>query len=269
MKQKLILLIAIIAGVVAFWLTGQYLQSQREKIFGRAKKVWVVVAAQDLPSGSILKTGDLRKMKVFERNVGTRAVMPESVRDIVGKKLLFSITRGDPIQWSDIDVPYKGEIGLAETIYPGLRAISISVDAVSSVSGMVKPNDRVDVLGTFTLPSATITGEMETVTLTVLQDVTVLATGQTMARQTSFASRQRKPHQRGYSTITFEVTLREAELLVFAQSVRGRLYLSLRNPTDVSFVTDLPQINFEHIQSKLPELNLIRQRDIRHKKELQ
>ena len=99
MKQKLILVIAILAGLVAFGLTVRYLRLQREKILGKAKKIEVVVAAQELPAGSILKKSDLAKYKVFQRNVGARAILPESVRDIVGKRLLFSINRGDPIQW--------------------------------------------------------------------------------------------------------------------------------------------------------------------------
>lgn len=268
MKQKFVLVIAILAGLIAFGLSVKYLRSQKEKILKGATKIWVVVAANDLPAGSILKQSDMAKIKEFKTSVGTRAVLPDSVRDIMGKKLLFNINRGDPIQWSDVDVPYKGEIGLAEMIYPGMRALSISVDAVSSVSSMIKPNDRVDVLGTFTFPSLTITGEVETVTLTVLQDVTVLATGQRLARDVSLHSARQRRTPKGYSTITFEVTPREAELLVFAQTVKGRLYLSLRNPSDVSFITDLPRINFEHLQKKLPELNLIRQRDIRHKKDL-
>ena len=98
-------------------------------------------------------------------------------------------------------------------------------------------------------------------------NVTVLATGQSLARQPGPGDRPRQT-QKGYSTVSFEVTLREAELLVFAQTVKGQLYLALRNPSDMSFVTDLPQINFEHLHKKLPELNLIRQRDIRHKKDI-
>lgn len=268
MKQKSILIIAIMAGLIAFWLTGQYLRHEQERMLGEAKRIFVIVANHELPAGSILKNTDLAKAAVFQSSVGGRAILPESVRDIVGKKLLFNISRGDPIQWSDIDVPAQGTAGLAEMINPTMRAVSIPVDAIASVSSMVKPNDHVDILGTFTFPSATVTGGVETITLTVLQDVTVLATGQALANQI-FAPgvrSERAPHS--YSAITFEVTPREAELLVFAQTVRGRLTLTLRNPADITFITNPPTINFEHLQKKLPELNIIRQRDIRHKKDI-
>jgi pilus assembly protein CpaB len=268
MKQKWVLIIAIIAGIAAFWLTSYYLRIEKNKIMGAARQIPVVVAAKDLPAGSVLKMSDLGRAPILQSAVGNRAVLPESVQEIIGKKLLFSINRLNPVLWSDVDVPLRGESGLAEMVNVGMRAISISVDNVSSVSGMVKPNDRVDVLGTFTFPSATITGEVEIVTLTVLQDVTVLATGQQMAPKTSGHGTKTDRALKGYGTVTFEVTLHEAELLAFAQTVKGRLFLALRNPADVSYVTNIPQVNFEHLEKKLPELNLIRQRDIRHKKDM-
>ena len=268
MKQKSILIIAILAGLIAFWLTGQYLRHEHERMLGEAKRIFVIVANSDLPAGSILKNTDLAKAAVFQSSVGSRAILPDSVLDIVGKKLLFNISRGDPIQWSDIDVPAQGTAGLAEMINLNMRAVSIPVDAIASVSSMVKPNDHVDILGTFMFPSATVTGGVETITLTVLQDVTVLATGQALANQIPAPGVRAERAPRSYSAITFEVTPREAELLVFAQTVRGRLTLALRNPADVTFITNPPTINFEHLQKKLPELNIIRQRDIRHKKDI-
>ena len=266
MKQKLVLVIALVCGILAFLLTGAYLRHEKELIMSGASSIWVVGAAQDLPAGSLLKRSDLGKLKVFRRNVGNRAVLPESAEEIVGKKLLFTINKNEPILWSDVDVPYRAEAGLADVVTLSLRAISISVDAVSSVSGMVRPNDHVDIIGTFTIPSTNRPNEQEIVTLTVLQDVTVLAAGQQMAARPQTGERQAA--RAGYSTITLEVTPREVELLVFAQSVKGRLSLALRNPADVTYVKDLPPIDYQRIQDKLQELNIIRQRDIRHKQEL-
>lgn len=267
MKQQWVLIIAILAGIAAFWLTGSYLKAEREKIMGLAQRVEIVAAAADLPQGSVLTKEDLGTIEVFKSSVSDQAIYPESFREIIGKKLLFATSRHKPILWSYVDVPFRGDGGLAEMVNKGMRAISIAVDNVSSVSGMIKPNDRVDVLGTFSFPAAASTGEMETVTLTVLQDVTVLATGQQLARKT-YRPGDREKAVKGYATVTFEVTMREAELLVFAQSVKGRLFLALRNPADVSYVNDLPRVNFDHLQKSLPELNLIRQRDIRRKKDI-
>lgn len=266
MKQKLVLVIALICGVLAFLLTGAYLRREKERIMQGASSIYVLGAAQNLPAGSVIKQTDIGKLLVFRRNVGNRAVLPESAPEIIGKKLLFTIGKNEPILWSDVDVPYRAEAGLADVVNISLRAISIAVDAVSSVSGMVRPNDHVDIIGTFSIPSTNRPGEMEVVTLTVLQDVTVLATGRQMALRRM--TEARRADRGGYSTITLEVTPREVELLVFAQSVKGRLSLALRNPADVTFVTDLPPIDYQRIQDKLQELNMIRQRDIRHKQDI-
>ncbi|MFN2351857.1 MAG: Flp pilus assembly protein CpaB [Kiritimatiellia bacterium] len=266
MKQKLILVIALLCGLSAFLLTGAYLRRERDRIMSGVSSMYVLGADQNLPAGSVIKQSDIGKLLVFRRNVGDRAILPEHWSEIVGKRLLFNINRNEPILWSDIDVPYRAAAGLADMVNQSMRAISISVDAVSSVSGMVRPNDHVDIIGTFTIPSTNMLNEVEMVTLTVLQDVTVLATGQQMASR--LRGGEREQLRSGYSTVTLEVTPREVELMVFAQSVKGRLALSLRNPSDVSFVTDLPPIDYQRIQEKLQELNMIRQRDIRHKKDI-
>jgi pilus assembly protein CpaB len=159
--------------------------------------------------------------------------------------------------------------GLSSQITPGLRAVSLPIGGAQAVSGMVRPSDRIDVLGTFAFPSKTQPDVMETVTLTVLQDVTVLATGQTTTRQLAAERGQRGGGaSAGYSTVTLEVSAEEAELLVFAQQMRGSLTLALRNPGDITWKRDLPSVNFDHIQNALPEINLRRQRDIRHKTNL-
>jgi pilus assembly protein CpaB len=153
----------------------------------------------------------------------------------------------------------SGGLSLASLIQNKMRAISIPVAGSSAVSGMVQPGDYVDILGTFTLPSKKTPGESEIATLTLLQNVTVLATGQKMAK----TAEQKGAAASSYSSITVEVTPREAELLVFAQQLQGRLTMTLRNPSDNSDDRDLPEVNFEHIEKKLPEYNNIRQKDIR------
>ena len=142
--------------------------------------------------------------------------------------------------------------------------MSIAVGGEAAVSGLVAPNDHVDILGTFTFASKTLPGEMESSTLTVLQDVTILATGRELAGAQTRGGRSSS----GYSMVTLEVTPREAELLVFAQHVRGQLFLTLRNGEDVGFESELPDVNFEHLEKKLPEYNDYRQRNIRKKKTL-
>jgi pilus assembly protein CpaB len=262
MKQRLILILSVLIGVLAFVLTGRYLQAERERLFRDARKIEVIVASRNLPGGSTLRREDLAIKQVYESAVGENVFRPEDHRKILDKRLQYGLRRGEPVWWSYVDLPESARGGLAPMIREGLRAVALPISGAAGVSGHVRPNDRVDLLGTFTFPSADVPGEMESVTLTVLQDVTVLATGQRLARDDGMAG-----PSGGYSTMTFEVTPREAELLVFAEQARGQLYVALRNPGDVSFEDALPSVNFDHLQTRLPELNRYRQQSIRHKKE--
>ena len=154
----------------------------------------------------------------------------EDANSLVGRKIIRMLERASPVYWSDIEGGEPGSRGLAGDIPQRMRALSITVSGAASVSGMVRPNDRVDVIGTFTFPSARNPAELELVTLTVLQDVTVMAAGRETAKTIGSATRSGN-----YSTVTLSVTPREAEMLVFAEQIKGRLVLSLRNPSDVSY----------------------------------
>ncbi|MBM4142110.1 MAG: Flp pilus assembly protein CpaB [Lentisphaerae bacterium] len=272
MKDKIIPVVSVLIGVLAFILTSQYLRGKhaeleklRQELYAGARKIYVVAAAHDIPSGSVIKREDLGKLEIFETQAPDKIILVEDANLILGARTSFAVKSEKPLLWSDIEGGTPTGLLLAPAVMPGMRAISLAVGGANAVSGMVDPNDRVDVLGTFPLPSRQSPGEIETVTLTMLQDVTVLAVGQTLAKQLAESRGGRRP---SYSTVTLEVTPREAELLVFAQQAKGQLTLALRNPADVSFEKDLPEINFTHLEAELPELNLFRQRNIRHKKDL-
>lgn len=272
MKEKLIPLFSIAIGFVAFVLTLQYWRAkgeeiarEREAIRKATEEVSVVVAGREIPQGAKISSNDLRRDTIARPRVPRDAVQIPDAAKIIGKKTLFQISRGDPIAWSSIEGGSPDVAGLAPMITTRMRAISIPVSGPAAVSSMIRPSDRVDVLGTFSFPSKKAPGEMETATLTILQDVTVMATGQQTANQLAGRSPQARIGGASYNTVTVEVTPKEAELLVFAQQAKGQLFLSLRNPSDASFEPDLPAVDFDHLQHKLQEYNTFRQNEIRRK----
>jgi pilus assembly protein CpaB len=270
MKQRMMLIISVVVGLIAFWITWQYwnakmgeLERTRQRMFAGMREVDVVAAGRDLPAGTVLSKKDLKAKPTFERDVSKDAVFPDDVDPwIVGKKLKHSKGMGDALSWSDVDVPFRPGTGLAPMVEMGMRAVSVSIGGAAAVSGLVQPNDRVDVLGSFYFPSKAKAGDMEAVTLTILQDVTVLATGQQLAKQGEGLERRGAA---GYNTVTFAVTPREAEMLVFVENMRGHLTLTLRNPADVSYETNLPVVDFNLLEEEIPRLNVYRQQIIRHK----
>lgn len=271
MKDKIILVIAVMCGIAAFVLTRVYLNRLRDDLYKGAKTVPVLVVGRDLPSGVVLKSEDIKVKDVFEKAVGQNVFLDTKREDgtkdvdrIIGKRLLYPLKRGEPIWWSHVDLPQNRGNNFAYSIKTGLRAVSIAVSGEAAVSGLVKPEDRVDILGTFTLPSRSKPGEMETVTLTMLQDVSVLATG-AKTSEVAYDPATRNQRQGGYNTVTLEVTPKEAELLVFSENMKGELTLTLRNPEDPGYEKNLPELNFDKLESSLPPLNEYRQSTIRQK----
>lgn len=270
MKQSIVLAIAVALGLCAALLTRQYLKAKdREvaerlaQITHRYRQVEVVTVTRDLPAGSVIQTADIGLVKKFEQQLRSDCIRESDYRDIIGRKAAHRLEKGAPVFWTDIEGGAPGRRGLSDDIKVNCRALSINVSGASAVSGMVRPNDHVDVLGTFSFPSKERPDELQLVTLTVVQDVTVLATG-TETAKTAAGSTARAG---SYNTVTLEVTPREAEMLVFAEQIKGRLTLALRNPADVAYEKELPRVDFEKIESEIEELNTYRQRVLLKKRE--
>ena len=267
MKQKFVLIAAIAVGLIAAlltrsWISGKEAEYRRrhDELTRRTEKVQVFCAYRPLPKGTVITTEDIALGTVFEVAVRGRPVITkDDYMRVLGRRLEQTIERGSPIFWSDIEGGTAGYKGLAHDIQPGMRAASIAVSGANAVSGMIRPNDTVDVLGTFVFGEGNGAGADELVTLTMLQNVTVLATGTDTAKTIDPMERNAS----GYSTVTLEVTPREAELLVFAQQMRGRLSLTLRSPNDVQYETELPRVDFKKVEAELGELNEYRQKKIR------
>jgi len=275
MKEKIILAVSLVVGVLALLLTAQYFKNKDKEYLAKirelyrgAQKVEVIVAAHDIPSGTVLTREDLGYAEKIKSHIRANTVTKAEAGLLLGRKTAFEITAMNPVFWTDIEGGARRDQGLSSIITHGMRAISLAVGGASAVSGMLQPNDRIDLLGTFSFPSKTVPGEMEMVTLTILQDVTILATGQTLAKQQTGRDAGRKSRGSGYNTVTLEVTPAEAELLVFAQQINGRITLALRNSSDTTWKRDLPSVDFSHLQFELPKLNMDRQRNIRHKKDI-
>jgi pilus assembly protein CpaB len=263
MKEKIILIVAIFSGLAAMFLTKLYVNKVDADLRSRYQMVTVVVAAQQMNEGTILTDDVVRKSlaanDVSKSAVTGRNILPENIPLIKGRALKNSVQARAPLMWSDIEGGGQQGGNVATMVNESERALSIPVDAIASVTGLVEPNDHVDILGTFTFPSMKGDPQLDTVTLTILQNVTILATGKDTARNRNFYDTAQGVKKGGsYSSVTLLVTPKEAEMLVFAMQ-KGRLTLDLRNPSDVSSARDLTNINFSYLEKKVSEFNDARQ----------
>lgn len=269
MKQKMVLIVSVVVGLLAAFLTRSYLTAQdrayNQKVADFQKqfeRLTVMRANKALPSGTVLTSSDMDTVQAIRSIVRGKAIEEKDRLDLVGRKTMRALEKGDVIYWSDIAGGGPDMRGLSGDIKKEMRGVSVDVSGAASVSGMVLPSDHVDVLGTYSFPSKAVPGEMELVTLTILQDVLVLATGKETPKTRLFSANAGS----AYSTVTLEVTPREAEMLEFTKQIKGRLSLALRNPDDVYTEATLPRVNFDRIQTEIEALNKYRQEKINQRR---
>lgn len=267
MKQKIIPIVSVVVGILAFFLTYSYLRGERRRLeaeyqarMGNAKDIQVVVASQDIASGEKLSTRNLGVKTYKEGPQFMRAVMKEDAKRVVGRKLLFRLKKNQPVLWSDIQggTDYGLQLSSLVDSENRMRAVTIPLSGAASLNGMVRPNDFVDILGTFELASPSDARQTETTTITLLQCIRVLATGRTVANR-RFSGRA--PGRGGDAgSITLMLKPDEAEFLIFAQQTQGRLYLTLRNPRDIKVDTHIRSIDFKYLKKEIKTLTERRQR---------
>ena len=261
MKRKIVLIASLACGLLAAVLTRVYIMAressidaQRQALLRRYGTIDALVFKKDTPGGTELTTKDIGVLTVPAAGLRGQAVTADDSKSALGRKILLGHRSGDVLFWSDLEGGDPASKGLSSDVKRLMRAVSINCSGAASVSGMVCPNDHVDVIGTFEFGKGE-DGRKNFVTCTILQNVLVLATGGETAKDRARSLGSTQP----FSTVTLEVTPREAEMLAFAEQIRGRLVLSLRNRNDTSFEKELPKVDFEKIRAEIEELNLMRQ----------
>ena len=252
-KQKLILISGVVLGVVAILMTKMYLDQQRQEVQAQAQKsldnmqasqAVVLVAKQDIPSGSVMESNMVDSSIVPNQYIQPQAAT--SIDRVLGMITLAPISKGEQISLSKLSKARKESArggGLAGNTPVGKRAISISVDSIASVSGMVKPGDYVDVIATLQVPTqgadGQITGQVAVVPL--FQNVLVLAVGQNTGFVSTTESRYAdKDASSEGGLITLALGPQEINLMTFVQEQGSKMRLTLRSPADANVEPVVP-----------------------------
>jgi len=226
LKGKTPLIVALALGLLAGVVSYFALLKERRDVRRGWNLVPVVVAATDIPEGTVVTFDMISQRPVPEQFVTSSVVKPDSASYIVNQKVLVPLQTGDPLLWSQFETTKAAE-RLSTKVQKKTRAITIEANKISAVGGWVRPNDHVDVIGTFRDPQTN-----EQVAVTLLQNVIVLATG----KITGTTNVNLIPEsQREYTNVSLLVIPEEAEILVLAAEL-GALTLSLRNEDDIDVI---------------------------------
>lgn len=226
-KNIAILAAALLVGGVAAYGTKSYISDRVADIEARNNDkevtVDVVVASATLEKGVKLNAENLASRSVPVEWVHSNAITPDQFDRISGATLAYPARKGEPIIWSQIESETTATFSTMLT--PGRRAVTVPVDEISSISGMVSPNDLIDIV---------VSTQKDGVnyTFTLLQSVKVLATGTQISADRTDAN----GNAITFNTITLDTFPREAKQVIAAREV-GKITALLRSPEDEGLVS--------------------------------
>ncbi len=218
----------------------------------RAEPVKVVVAKENIP-----RLTRLDETLVEEREIPREFVQPGALgglKEVLRQVNTAPILKGEQVLGTKL-AAYGVETGLAIKVPKGLRAVTIAVNYVSGLAGLIKAGDLVDVLGTFEFGD---TRRSDKRAYTVFQDVPVLAVDQNLGIESEAAKALTKAERergegalptgggapigrepKGAASVTLALAPAQVQGLVLAQAT-GELHLALRSTFEVRETAPLP-----------------------------
>ncbi len=209
-KQVAILLLAIGLGFVAVVLTSQYVKKSVEQ------QTQILAQEYANQTGGIVQEMEFLKMELKKVATQQIAMAKEGPGDLAqpkdqeAKLLKFSLKTPQ-----------------------GKRALTVLIDSLSAVGGLINPGDFIDVIGQLNMPDPEKPKEKtQKVTTILFQNVQVLAVGTNFSSAAVDSASIYEAQQQARSLyITLALDPQEAALVTFAQD-NGKLQLSLRGPNE-------------------------------------
>lgn len=205
---------------------GTFVQGEQDLEFG--------MPPEDQAAPPPMETAQGEENKAPEGNAAAVVKVPHEpyllessvkLTDFNGAVARRALKAGQPVPASAL--MRSGEGGfMSAVLEPGMRAVSIAVNATTGNAGFVSPGDRVDLIVTHRFKTGGVNSNEESVVSeTFAQDLRVVAVDQMLDNPENKAILAK--------TVTVECTPREAEEITVAGEM-GKISLALRSLTPVA-----------------------------------
>ncbi len=253
--RKLLLALGVVFVIVGLWLAVIWFN----QIAGRSSQTAeqeqnrpaVLVALDGIPSGTLLREGEIgwKEVASGELRPGYLQRGQISENEFFGAITRRGFAKGEPLLVSDLVKPSDRRF-LSAVLRPGHRAVSISVDAPQSSSGLMLPGDYVDIILTQNFGDSLGSAARRSVGETFLRNVRVVAVDQSLSTQTKRGEAGGQATFPGSDarvpkTITLELDEQQAQKLFVAMQL-GKLQLAVLPLEGSGLARD------EHLHKLLP-----------------
>lgn len=223
-KTTAAFIIAVVLGLLGVYSANDWIDDRistmEAEMRAKNEHVKVVVPTRDIAKGERLRAGDMAIREIPIAYIDRSSITPDKFEVAVGQTFIHDVQEGRPVLWAHLR---GGKVPTFSGLLPdGKRALTIVVDEINTFSGMLEPKDRIDVLLTIS------TSGNKKMTMPVLQNVLVLATGKKVRTTTQEDAQMSNAH---FTTITVELDDKQAKMMVLAQE-EGKITAVLRHPQD-------------------------------------
>ncbi len=232
-KSRLWLVVTLLLAVLTGLLVYKYLSDLKNPA-GSGTMTTQVTAKVRIPAGTRVTADMLETVQVPAEYAHPARVLDAST--LVGQYALVDILPGDVIV-ADRVAPEKSVNELPYKIPSGARAITVPVNTLTGVAGLIKPGHHVDVLVSYKASDTPTDYRV----MTLVQDVLVLAVGSDM---------QRKEGTQQVDNITLAVSPNDAQLVALGESI-GKIKLVVRPSGEGSRAT-LPYVDTQRMSKLFP-----------------
>jgi len=237
-KRNINIIIGIVLALFAIFMINHHLARREaliQELIRAGEIVEVVLARVDIPKETTI-TADMVSLGRVRR----KAFQPgdlTSLDSAIGKFAEVDILKGQHIN-SNMVRSFAAIRFLSQGVPQGMRAITIPVDKITAVEGLVKPGDKIDIVGTFDIPQPG--GQIEPIVITVFQGVKVLATNRNLSQYRV---------SKEIDTITLALAPEDVKTLTYMMD-SARVRLVLRAPLDTSQEFGYQAVTFETLMRK-------------------
>jgi pilus assembly protein CpaB len=244
-KRTVVVAVAVAVGVLASVLSYVFLNGAQQRAYHNAKLVPAYVVAKPIPRAltwsEAVSDGYITTKKVPNEFRPSTAVT--NLNSLNGKEADAPFSVGQVVVTSMFVSPTAAANTFSQIIPAGDVAVTVSVDQVHGVANLPVPGDKVDLLV-----------DVNNTESSLLQDVSVLAIGQSTTANTNTAAQSATETASTGSTtnptsglFTFEVTPTDAAKIALAQQQSLGIYMLLTPPG--SSVVAIPSVTQSNLLS--------------------
>jgi len=235
-REGLYILLAVGCGIGGYLAQRHFVDTEIDAYKSQlTNKEMVVALKQRVRTGQVLDAGMLEGVGIPKQFAHPRAVRWEERNSVVGNPVVSPVEKGEVLLWHQMDMGVSASVN--DKISEGEKAVTLPVNTVTGSGGLLRPNMRIDIYGTFSIPVAA--GDdgaprQELVATRLLENVVVVAVGTESGLDYGDGTIGRD--KAAYNTVTVLVKEKQVEKVLLAMELANAggtgMYCVLRSEMD-------------------------------------